>query len=162
MGIGVNLYPLHYRNPRLCRVSTSLSSAFCRALGKEVFAECRTRQSLALGNETLYRAQDTRHRTTLGKDMFVECQTLGKESPRKRAVSICRALGTGTRQRGFFAECRILGTRQRRLCRVSSIDTRQTIFCFLHFGYQTFCGMFLHYVDLHVPFWDDYNSVCNS
>jgi hypothetical protein len=33
----------HYRNPRLCRVLQSLSSAFCRALGKEGFAECRTR-----------------------------------------------------------------------------------------------------------------------
>jgi hypothetical protein len=45
----------HYRNPRLCRVSASLPSAFCRALGKEVFAESRTQQSLALGNEPLYR-----------------------------------------------------------------------------------------------------------
>jgi hypothetical protein len=33
----------HYRNLRLCRVSASLSSAFCRALGKEGFAESRTR-----------------------------------------------------------------------------------------------------------------------
>jgi hypothetical protein len=33
----------HYRNPRLCRVLASLPSAFCRALGKEGFAECRTR-----------------------------------------------------------------------------------------------------------------------
>jgi hypothetical protein len=33
----------HYRNPRLCRVLYSLPSAFCRALGKEGFAECRTR-----------------------------------------------------------------------------------------------------------------------
>jgi hypothetical protein len=35
-------------------------------------------------------------------------------------------------------------------------------FYFLNFGNQTFCGMFLHYVDLHVPFWDNYNSVFNS
>jgi hypothetical protein len=33
----------HYRNPRLCRVSASLPSAFCRALGKAGFAESRTR-----------------------------------------------------------------------------------------------------------------------
>jgi hypothetical protein len=33
----------HYRNPRLCRVSASLPSVFCRALGKEGFAESRTR-----------------------------------------------------------------------------------------------------------------------
>jgi hypothetical protein len=36
------IYP-HYRNPRLYRVSASLPSAFCRALGKEGFAESRTR-----------------------------------------------------------------------------------------------------------------------
>jgi hypothetical protein len=41
--------------------------------------------------------------------------------------------------KGFFAEC-------------PSLDTRQSIFYFLNFGNQTFCGMFLHYVDLHVPF----------
>jgi hypothetical protein len=33
----------HYWNHRLCRVLYSLPSAFCRALGKEGFAECRTR-----------------------------------------------------------------------------------------------------------------------
>jgi hypothetical protein len=67
-------------------VSDSLPSAFCRALGREGFAESRTRQSPALGNELIYRVQDTRHRTTLGKDMFAECP-LGKEGSRQRAVS---------------------------------------------------------------------------
>jgi hypothetical protein len=72
-------------------VSDSLSSAFCRALGKEGFADSRTRQSTALDNELIYRAQDTQHMTTIGKDMFAECQTLGKhvlfaECPRK----LCR------------------------------------------------------------------------
>jgi hypothetical protein len=71
-------YYIHYWNPWLCRVSDSLPSVFCRALGKKGFAESRTRQSSALGNELIYRAQDTRHMTTLGKDMFAECQTLGK------------------------------------------------------------------------------------
>jgi hypothetical protein len=52
-----------------------------------LFAECRNRQSSALGNEPLYRVQDTRHWTTVGKDMFAECQTLGKESAGQRAVS---------------------------------------------------------------------------
>jgi hypothetical protein len=46
---------IHYRNPRLCRVPAALPSAFSRALGKDGFAESRTRQSLALGNEHLYR-----------------------------------------------------------------------------------------------------------
>jgi hypothetical protein len=68
-------------------VPDALPSAFSRALGKEGFAESRTRQSSALGNEPLYRVQDTWHRSALGKDMFAECQTLGKEGARQRAVS---------------------------------------------------------------------------
>jgi hypothetical protein len=32
-------------------------------------------------------------------------------------------------------------------------------FHFLNFVSQTFCGMFLHYVDLHVSFVDNYNIV---
>jgi hypothetical protein len=49
-----------------------LPSAFCWALGKGCFVESRTRQSPALGNELVYREQDTRHRKTLGKDYFAE------------------------------------------------------------------------------------------
>jgi hypothetical protein len=93
-------------------VSDSLPSAFCRALSKEGFAESRTRQSSGLGNEPLYRAQDTRHRTTLGKDMAKKA--LGKRPSaavlKLTAVSLCREPRTGTRQSGFFAECRILGS----------------------------------------------------
>jgi hypothetical protein len=69
---------LHYRNPGLCRVPEFLPSAFCRALGKDFFAESRTRQSPALGIDFVYRVQDTRYRNTLGKDKFVKWQTLGK------------------------------------------------------------------------------------
>jgi hypothetical protein len=68
-------------------VPDALLSAFCRALVKGGFAESRTRRSPALGNELVYRVQDTRHRKTLGKDMFVECQTLGKGGARQKAVS---------------------------------------------------------------------------
>jgi hypothetical protein len=72
-----------------------LSSAFSRALGKDGFAESRTRQSSALGNEARYRVQDTRHRSALGKDMFAECQTLGKDM-----FAECQTLGkAGARQR---------------------------------------------------------------
>jgi hypothetical protein len=45
------------------------------------FAECfllGTRQSPALGNDRVYREQDSRHRNTLDKDVFAECQTLGE------------------------------------------------------------------------------------
>jgi hypothetical protein len=49
------------------------------------------------------------------------------------AVSFCRGPRVDTRQRGFFAECQISGTRQRTLYRVSSLDTRQSIFLFFRF-----------------------------
>jgi hypothetical protein len=63
----------------------------------------------------------------------------------------------------FFAECQPADTRQRFLCRVLFLDTQQTTFLFLfYFPNQTFYGVFLHYVDLHVPFWDNYNIVFNS
>jgi hypothetical protein len=55
---------VHYWNPTLCRVLGALPSAFCGALGKKVFADCRTQQSLALGNDRVYREQDSRHRNT--------------------------------------------------------------------------------------------------
>jgi hypothetical protein len=35
-------------------------------------------------------------------------------------------------------------------------------FYFFYFAKQTFCGVFLHYVDLHVPFWDNYKSVFDN
>jgi hypothetical protein len=123
----------HYRNPALCRVLDALPSIFCRALGKEVFAVCRTRQSPALGNNHVYREQDSRHRKTLGKEVFAECQTLDE---RRRSIkdrqqpSIadgryrCRAPNFGTRQISFFVECLTSDTRQGILCRVSFVDTR--------------------------------------
>jgi hypothetical protein len=77
-----------------------------------------------------------------------------------------------------FVECQIGDTRQRLHCECRPGDTQQRLiytslpsviswhsakyicifFCFEH---QTFCGLFLHYVDLHVPFGDNYNCVCN-
>jgi hypothetical protein len=114
----------HYRNPGLCRVSAALSSAFYRALGKADFAESRTRQSPTLGKDPIYRVQDTRHSQALGKDGFAESQTLGKDGSRQRAVS-------GRLQRTVVSLCRVsICTRQRTLCRVSSLDTRQSIFFF--------------------------------
>jgi hypothetical protein len=64
-------------------VLRALPSAFYRALGIEVFAECRTRQSSTLGNDRVCRLSaqvDTRqtplffaeYRVTLGK-VFIEC-----------------------------------------------------------------------------------------
>jgi hydrogenase/urease accessory protein HupE len=126
-----------------------LPSAFYRTVGKEDFAERRTRQSPALGKELVYRVQDTRHRETLGKDgarqrAFAEGQ--------KPALSKADSLSS----------VKYLALGKEGLYRVSSVDTRQSIFLFFYFVHQTFCGMLLHYVDLHVPFWYNYNSVFNS
>jgi hypothetical protein len=99
--------------------------------GIRAFAECffsSTQQSLALGNELVYRVQDTRHRKTLDKDMFAEWQTLGKGGARQRAIngrlkltaiSLCRGLRAGTRQSPLY--------------RVCSLDIRQSIFLFFLF-----------------------------
>jgi hypothetical protein len=92
----------------------------------------------------------------LGKDFFnlkiyfAECPVFGT-----RQRHLCRVpTDRYSAKNGFrvFAECPTADTRQRSLCRVPSLDTRQSIFLFFYFSYQTFCDMFLHYVDLHVPF----------
>jgi hypothetical protein len=54
------------------------------------------------------------------------------------AVSLCRGPRVGTRQRSLFAECQIFDTQQRTLCRVSSLDTRQSIFLFFRFCLPNF------------------------
>jgi hypothetical protein len=152
-------------------VPAALPSAFYRALGKEDFVERCTRQSPALGTELVYRVQDTRHRETLGKDCFVERQTLGKDGARQRAVngrlqltavSLCRGPKVGTRESRFFAEYQIYGTRQRGSLPSAFCGHSAKHFLIFYFVHQTFCGIFLHYVDLHVLFWDNYNSVFNS
>jgi hypothetical protein len=120
-------------------VPAALSSAFYRALGKEDFAERRTRQSPALGKELIYQVHDTRHNQALGKDGSRQRAVSGRLQ--LTAVSLCRASNIWHSAKKVFAE---LG---------------KAYFYFFNFGYQTFCGMFLHYVDLHVPFWDNYNSV---
>jgi hypothetical protein len=51
------------------------------------FTECHTRQSPALGNERVYREQDSRYKITLSKDIFAERQTLGEGGTRQRTVS---------------------------------------------------------------------------
>jgi hypothetical protein len=147
----------------LCRVpfdGHSAKKALPRAaLGKvrlsatSIFAECWT---LGTGPHSVKtRLPSVKHsaKGALGKGPSAAV-------PKLTAASLCREPRVGTRQRDFFAECQIVGTRQRTLCRVSSLDTRQSIF-FFDFVSQTFCGMFLHYVDLHISFVDNYNRVFN-
>jgi hypothetical protein len=66
-------YTSHYRNPRFCRVSASLLSAFCRALGKvRLLATCLFTECWTL--DTGPHSAKTR-------------ETLGKGGARQRAVS---------------------------------------------------------------------------
>jgi hypothetical protein len=144
--------------------------------GIRVFAECRRLcRVLFIGHSAKTRLPSA----ALGKVqhsvkiLFTECRTLGTAKHSTKTVlprvkhSAKTALGKGPLAAVYIwrpsvvAECQILGTRQRTLCRVSSLDTRQSIFLFFYFVFQTFCGMFLHYVDLYVSFVDNYNRVFN-
>jgi hypothetical protein len=115
----------HYRNLAICLVLGNLPSAFCRTLSKELFVERHTWQSHTLGNDHLYREQDSRHRQTLGKNRFVECQTLGErrrsgKRPQQPSIDddcyLCRESGFDSRQRSYFAESLKADTRQTFLC----------------------------------------------
>jgi hypothetical protein len=107
----LRLFPIHsiihYRNPGLYRVPEALSSAFCRALGKEAFAERRTRQSPALGKELIYRVRDTRHSEALDKECFAERQTIGKDGSRQRVVSGRLQLTAERRHSAKSSLCRV-------------------------------------------------------
>jgi hypothetical protein len=110
----------------------SLPSAFCRALGKVLhsvtisFTECRTLDTEIHSVKTSLPSGKHSAKVALGKGSSAAVLKL-------TAVSPCRGPTVGTRQSGFFAECQILGTRQRTLYRVSSMDTRQSIFLFFKF-----------------------------
>jgi hypothetical protein len=115
----------HYRNPSHCRVLDALPIAFCRALGKKVFVECRTRHSPTLSNDHICREQDSRHMQTLDKDRYAECQTLGerrRSAKDRQQLSIaddrylCRAPLPGTVTTAF--RCRVSSDTRQRLCRV--------------------------------------------
>jgi hypothetical protein len=121
---------------------TSLPRA---ALGKVLhsitmsFTECRT-----LGTEI--------HsvKTSLPSGKHSAKVALGKGSSaavlKPTVVSLCRGSALG---KELFTEC-LLWT------------LGKAYFYFLNFVHQTFCGMFLHYVDLHVSFVDNYNRVFNQ
>jgi hypothetical protein len=69
--------------------------------------------------------------TALGKDLFCRLCRVSKDRHSAKAVLPS-------------ASCTTLG---------------KVYFIFFIFGNQTFCGVFLHYVDLQVPFWYNYKCV---
>jgi hypothetical protein len=150
------------RQSPLCRVPDKKHSAKTPTLGKGPdsgsghFAECflsDTRQSPALGNDHVYRELTLGTGKHSAKTALPSANHSTKSDARQRAVSSCLQL-----MAVIFAECRAsaLG----KAASLSSASTRQSIFLFFSFSTQTFYGMFLHYIDLHVPFLQNYKIVC--
>jgi hypothetical protein len=125
----------------LCRVAFvghSAKKALPRAaLGKvrlsatSLFTECWTLGTGTHSAKTRLPSVQHSAKVALGKGPSAAVLKLA-------AVSLCREPRFGTRQRRLFAECQIFGTRQRTLCRVSSLDTRQSIFYFFLFCLPNF------------------------
>jgi hypothetical protein len=129
---------MHYYNSALCRLffigHSAKTSLPIVALGKvtlsvtTTFTESRT---LGIDRHSAKRSLpsvNARQKTTLDKWPSAAVIADG--------CYLCRAPGTGTRQSSFFAECRPSDTRQTMLCRVSILDTRQSIF-FIFFLFST-------------------------
>jgi hypothetical protein len=155
----------HYRNPGLCRVlfighsvkTTLLSAALGKVLRsvKSLFTECRTLGTDKHSAKTALPSGKHSAKMALGKG-----PSAAVYSWQPSAFAEGRKLTLGKAY--SLPSVKYLALGKEGLYRVSSVDTRQSIFLFFYFGHQTFYGMFLHYVDLHVPFWDNYNSVFNS
>jgi hypothetical protein len=104
------------------------------------------RQSPTLDKDLIYRVRDTRQSPALGKD-----------NSRQRDVS-------GRLQLTAVSLCRVPHIRHSAKDALPSVFSRHSakyIFNFFYFVSQTFCGMFLHYVDLYLSFVDNYNRVFN-
>jgi hypothetical protein len=166
-------------------VFTNCNSLPSAALGKgfttgiRAFAECKPLcRVLFLGRST----KQPLPRAALGKVLlsvtswFTECRTLGTEKLsanaaldkgpsaavlKLTAVSLCRGprLALGKEASLSSAKYLALGKDLFTECLLWTLG--KAYFYFFNFGNQTFCGIFLHYVDLHIPFWDNYNRVFN-
>jgi hypothetical protein len=82
----------HTRKPTLPESEALPSVGFfaeCLLSGTRQRRLCRVPHSVKSGTRqtALCRELNTRHRTTLGKENFAECQTLGKGGSRQTAVS---------------------------------------------------------------------------
>jgi hypothetical protein len=149
-----------YRNPSLCRVlflGHSANKSLSRAtLGKVLlsvtssFTEYRTLDTETHSAKTYLPSGEHstkgRHRPSQADGRQPLPTTEGQHSAKR---ILCRVPNIWHSAKKVFTEC-LLWT------------LGKAYFYVFNFGNQTFCGMFLHYVDLHVPFWDNYNSVFNN
>jgi len=154
----------------LCRVPKIGHSA------KPLFAECCTRQRIALGKEWLCRVpQRARHsaKHATRQRHSLPSATLGKERTRQNArqlpaypahavtifkKNVYRALNLTL---GKEALCRVLrpGTRQRPSLPSVRHDTRQSIFVFLNFDFNFFVDL-IYCLQAHVKIWDLFITFC--
>jgi hypothetical protein len=124
-------------------VPKALPRAIYRGVRQTHFVECRTRQIKALGNERRCREPNTRHKKVLDEDIFVERPSLSTNGPSAKHCQepmtadvcyLCQVPEWDTRQRFFFAECPTVTLGKNIFCRVSSRDTRQSLFAFYSFS----------------------------
>jgi hypothetical protein len=95
---------------------------------------------------------------------FAECQISGT-----RQSCLCRVSPGRHSAKTLFPIlqkflCRVPNSGNSAKVSLPSVFSRHSakcIFIFFYFVSQTFCSMFLHYVDLHVSFVDNYNRVFN-
>jgi hypothetical protein len=97
--------------------------------------------------------------TALGKGVFFYFCLSCCEIKNKR-IPLPSVPGHDTRQTGLFAEFHSRHSANWPLCRVSFSGTRQSIFYFFSSCPQTFSGVSLHYLELHVQFWHISQGVC--
>ena len=145
------------------RSRAAVGAAACRAGGREG-SERREREKRARRAVKLPSLPSARD-LALGKDFFKIfknklCQVpdLGHSAKTPLLSASSRALGKDV----FYRLCRVPTDRHSAKPSLPSANWTalgKVYFIFFIFGNQTFYGVFLHYVDLQVPFWYNYKSV---
>ena len=131
---------LHYSLPESKALPSVVFFAECLLSGTRQRRLCRVPHSVKLGSRQRAPLPSAEHSAQGGTRQRMVCRGKGPSAavPKLTAISLCREPTAGTRQRGFFAECYTVGTQQSVLCRVSSLDTRQSIFLIFLFCLSKF------------------------
>jgi hypothetical protein len=131
------------------------------ALGKVLllvtiwFTECRTLDTEKLSAKTRLPSGKHSAKAALGKGPSAAVLKL-------MAVSLCQGLRSALDKEASLPSAKYLTLGKELFTECLLWTLSKGYFYFFNFGNQTFCAMFLHYVDLHVPFWDNYNRVFNT
>jgi hypothetical protein len=144
-----------------CTTSYEITSI---TTGIRLFAECPTLCRVHFVGDS---ARPSLLIATLGEirlsatTSFTESETLGiewhMEKPPLSSVKL--SAKRDARQRVVSSRLSKLTLGKSVFCRVSFLTLDNVYFYFFSLSHQTFCGLLLHYVDLHVRFWHNYKSV---